>query len=817
MDFELENAYLQFNLDPVTSTWNLSAQGINQPSVSDVSMRVRYRRRRWRQQTLHDWSSAQISDLESATTPHGQTQLRHVLLGPDANGLSCRLTFALPQGRSLLLWRITLENQGAQAIMIDRIDLFRLGPRTGDLDLSGGTRRTGTSTPADLAFFSNGWQSWSYCGAYGTGERFRRTRLGPLRVPVEANSGTPRPSRPGHFASDMFGVLGDRQLRTGVLLGMLSQRQHFCSLEARLNTRQPTFNLWANGDSALLPPGAQIETDWACLSFLNLDESSPLAPYLDSVAREHGLDPSQTRQLGSEDIPTGWCSWYQFSSETSIGTVTAGDVQRNLEALRDLQPDIPLKIIQIDDGFEARVGDWSTFTPGFPQGVVPLAGQIQQEGFVPGIWLAPFIVSRRSRLAQSHPEWLLRGRFKSSANAGYFWDGFATALDLTHPEALAYTKQVVDTAANKWGFPYLKLDFLYAGALPGKRHDPTRTRAQALRDGLQALREAAGEKATLLGCACPLGSGIGLVDTMRISADSGRGWFPSYNNIEWIVRHETTFSSARNAIHNTLTRAPLHRRWWVNDPDCLLLRKDTRLTLAEVRSVATAIALSGGSLLLSDDLPALSEERLQIAHVLLPLIGKAPWVVDWFDAASPSKVRLDLANASGKWHLLALFNWDDVPRDLMLDLRDFKIDSDNLTSRLYYGRSFWGIESAYIQGSFNETLPLVGGVLPLKNIPPHGVVLVAVRRVQTDRPCYMGSNLHISQGLEVAGWEASADSLELLLERPGRASGHLELSLPGDPKTAYLDEQPLSWKTHHSHIHQFSVDFFQSARLRIQW
>ena len=41
-----------------------------------------------------------------------------------------------------------------------------------------------------------------------------------------------------------------------------------------------------------------------------------------------------------------------------------------------------------------------------------------------------------------------------------------------------------------------------------------------------------------------------------------------------------------------------------------------------MQTLATAIAMTGGSLLLSDDLPKLPEERLRIAEVLLPVIGE---------------------------------------------------------------------------------------------------------------------------------------------------------------------------------------------------
>jgi 2,3-diketo-5-methylthio-1-phosphopentane phosphatase len=50
----------------------------------------------------------------------------------------------------------------------------------------------------------------------------------------------------------------------------------------------------------------------------------------------------------------------------------------------------------------------------------------------------------------------------------------------------------------------------------------------------------------------------------------------------------------------------MHRRLWLNDPDCLMARtRDTRLSPAEARTLAIAIAATGGMLLFSDDWPSL--------------------------------------------------------------------------------------------------------------------------------------------------------------------------------------------------------------------
>jgi alpha-galactosidase len=240
----------------------------------------------------------------------------------------------------------------------------------------------------------------------------------------------------------------------------------------------------------------------------------------------------------------------------------------------------------------------------------------------------------------------------------------------------------------------------------------------------------------------------------------------------------------------------------VNDPDCLLLRPQTRLTLAEVQTAATAVALTGGSLLLSDDLAVLPPDRLHIAEVLLPVIDEKPRILDWLDSETPRRLRLDLQNASGAWHLLALFNWEDQARDLTIILEEF----DLCPQVVYYAREFWSSELHRVStGSFQ-----------VRQVPAQGVVLLAVRPVQEGQPQYLGSDLHLSQGLEVAGWQPAPGGLRLSLQRPGEARGHFDLSLPRSPKRAVWEGLPVEWERIAESCCRFRISFEASGSLELE-
>ncbi len=179
----------------------------------------------------------------------------------------------------------------------------------------------------------------------------------------------------------------------------------------------------------------------------------------------------------------------------------------------------------------------------------------------------------------------------------------------------------------------------------------------------------------LLGCGCPLGPAIGLVDAMRIGPDTGPNWDRQFRGIRLLFSKEQSIPAGINSVQGALGRAALHRRWWLNDPDCLLLRPDTALSLAEVRTLATVNALTGGLLLVSDDLPALPADRRRLLGTLLPPIGQTPHVLDWFENAPPALLQLDLQGPAGRWHLLAVCNWAEKTRDLAFRLQDTFLDS----------------------------------------------------------------------------------------------------------------------------------------------
>ena len=57
------------------------------------------------------------------------------------------------------------------------------------------------------------------------------------------------------------------------------------------------------------------------------------------------------RAVPLRPAPTVWCSWYHYFTG-----VTEADVIENLDAMARL--DLPIDVVQLDDGYQTGIGDW---------------------------------------------------------------------------------------------------------------------------------------------------------------------------------------------------------------------------------------------------------------------------------------------------------------------------------------------------------------------------------------------------------------------------------------------------------------------------
>ena len=305
--------------------------------------------------------------------------------------------------------------------------------------------------------------------------------------------------------------------------------------------------------------GGRVELDGACLRgfyetgsgewfLVHGTEEQVFAAYAAQLSERFG----KTRIAKA---PRVWCSWYSL-----YGWVSETSFLNALDGLGDL----PFEVVQLDDGWEQAIGDWEA-NKKFPSGMAAVADKIRATGHIPGIWLAPFMVTLNSALFRNHPDWLLRNEQGELVKVGLTWNGYTFALDSGHPEVLSWVEAQLRKVRD-WGYEYIKLDFLYAAALPGKRKSGL-PRETAYRQAMQLIRDAAGD-AYLLACGAPIVPSLGLFDGMRIGPDVAPYWINTPMSL-WL--NNPNHPGAQNALRTSLGRLWLQPLIHT-DPDVVYFR-----------------------------------------------------------------------------------------------------------------------------------------------------------------------------------------------------------------------------------------------------
>ena len=439
--------------------------------------------------------------------------------------------------------------------------------------------------------FMNGFQSWTHSTERGRHDTIRSLRhLPKLGVRYNGldrygdNYFVPYPEKPGLTHGESWCYIRDGERFR--LLASLNERPGYTLFSYDANSGELTIRRDCAG---IFCGGAYPVFDLY---------------YAEGTEREvfDGWFAAMGVTARTQEKIAGYSSWYNRYQDISEKSIL-DDLRGCAEVLR------PGDLFQIDDGWEPFVGDWlETDAEKFPRGLKPLADEIHARGLKAGLWLAPFVAQKGSKLLKEHPDWfyLHNGR---KWYCGVNWGGFYS-LDIDKPEVLDYLKEVFRRVFDDWGFDLVKLDFLYAAAPFGSERE---TRAGRMTRAMELLRELCGEK-LILGCGVPLMPAFGLVDYCRIGCDVGLDW-----NGSWLMQqtHRERVST-KQTIEDTVFRRELNGRAWLNDPDVFFLREDNiKLTENEKRVLATVNSLFGGVLFCSDDMSAYTPEARAFYEELL--------------------------------------------------------------------------------------------------------------------------------------------------------------------------------------------------------
>lgn len=357
-----------------------------------------------------------------------------------------------------------------------------------------------------LKYYRHGWQSWSLAAWTDVKPMpiQKPTIFHRLQIDVEYT-----------FEMNPHGSwLGAVEFENGkiLLLGALSTDTHVFQVQNHLEGKSEA-----------------AEAEWF---IMHGDERQVFDEYIKQLKRRLG-------HTEKNHVPRVWCSWY------SLYTMIDEDILfRTFDAIGDL----PFEVLQVDDGWQKNIGDW--YTNGkFPSGMKALADKIKSTGRTAGLWLAPLIASKSSNLFREHPDWFLKDEHGKFVSAGFNWGDYLFALDTTHPEVQNWLVNLMKQV-RAWGFDYFKLDFLYAGALKGKRYKDM-PREAAYRECLKYLYEAMGENAFFLTCGTPILPAIGVCDAIRIGPDVSHEW-ENYRNE--VLLYNPSTPGTKNAVRTVVNR-----------------------------------------------------------------------------------------------------------------------------------------------------------------------------------------------------------------------------------------------------------------------
>ncbi|MGZ0151338.1 alpha-galactosidase [Kribbella sp. WER1] len=385
---------------------------------------------------------------------------------------------------------------------------------------------------ANTLVFEHGWQSWSPSGWYR-----------PAASP-------PRPTAPNHHVMAYRpGVDAVRRFQGEGLLAVANGGDVVVAAATSPDV-VPSIRAEVHGDKLVISADGDVDVKTSTQT----NPNQALADWADTF----GAGAPPVRVFGPS-----WCSWYAY-----WGKVTERDVMTDVRQFD--QHNLSVDLVLLDEGYQSAIGDWLTPREDFGS-TVTLAADIRAGGRRAGIWVAPFLVAAGSETARKHPDWLVPG-----ISAGTNWGEEQLVLDVTHPGAARHLQDVF-TELCRQGYDHFKLDFVYAGAIDGPRHEQVDGIA-AYRHGMRLLREAVGPNRILHGCGAPILPSLGLVDCMRISPDTDPLVEPPSGDISQPGQH--------GARSTSVAREFLHGRWWANDSDCLIVRPDVQQREAWAQHIA---------------------------------------------------------------------------------------------------------------------------------------------------------------------------------------------------------------------------------------
>lgn len=479
----------------------------------------------------------------------------------------------------------------------------------------------GPKIPLDvIQFMANGWQSWSespilsitdvlHRESFPERESFGDSHFYPyVQLPGVGHSWTFSYTYStknlnqlyGSLFEDVFSSVFEFDLNSrsleivvdvdGFLGGSLENRPTKTFMKSQnIGENEVLVGAWLLPKTTLFPQEELNPQDLAdqVINYLNLMESFSIYPRA-----------KMNKPVASLFGFTSWYHAYRNITEDYLKSCLHS-YHQTYEELKSENTPMPASkpIFQIDDGYQKYIGDYDTPNEGFTkESISGISVESCRLDFSPGIWMAPFLVTPGSGSFKEQKKWLFPSSIEPFKLGDHpLWGGAFFGLDTEDSEFKNWTESKIAFTLEKGSFKFLKSDFMYASSV-FPYGGLTRTQRGTLSSvWLETICEKKG--VTLLTCGAILSQVMGRCHYARIGADVGETW--ENNEFGSIPSREKV--STRGTLVNTITRSPLNRTAFGNDPDVIILRDQSQELSRSQRESLWKTNATFGSLVFCSD------------------------------------------------------------------------------------------------------------------------------------------------------------------------------------------------------------------------
>jgi len=441
----------------------------------------------------------------------------------------------------------------------------------------------------------------------------------------------------------------------------------------------------------------------------------------------------------SQWIPCGFCTWDAYNNNITPNDVYAACDQLVSTRLKEYG----YNLVQIDDGWQygwRQSGSWwanSTFGGGSSDNnaMANVATQIHNRGLKAGLWIGPLG-------DEDNPDW--RPQCWGCQNPNFTTPpynltcppGGPQKYDMNNTNFLNYAYELSDRITNRWGYEYVKFDFMNDWAGNGSEID-FRNAYIKFRSGMKS-----GAFFTYSNSFQWLA--LNTIDATRsgddVSCDESGNPF-NFSRDDGIVP----------AVRAASLQWYMNRKMWITDIDQVHV-KTPPLSDGQARIWATLVGISGGLILTGDKFWQLPANRLDMLKRIAPPYGVAARPVDLFEhnvsaRDFPTIFVMDVKKTWGNYYVMSVINWSTSQTNKTIDFaqRLGTSSSQEFLVYDYWNNTFLGTKT----GTMQLTIP--GHDVYVLSIVPKGTI-----------PQIVSTSRHISQGgidLQNVSWNGSTKQL----------------------------------------------------------